>query len=121
MDTYVISFETMMRGIACKINRTVNIGFLEIFKTLSIIRMQLCSLMYTVAIKWYNATIGLRSFDKNNFNDLELMLLTTLVESFQIECITPYEVKQYIQKLNPNKSTAIDGIGPIILLQPSSV
>jgi len=54
------------------------------------------------------------------------MLLTTLVESFQTECITPYEVNQYIQKLNPNKSTGIDGIGPILLvemqfLQPSLV
>ena len=71
--------------------------------------------MYTVTTKWYNATIGIRSFDENNFNDLELMLLTTLVESFQIECITTYEVKQYIQKLNPNKSTGIDGIGQSIL------
>ena len=35
----------------------------------------------------------------NNFNDLESMLSTTLVESFQIECITPYEVNQYIKKL----------------------
>ena len=26
-------------------------------------------------------------FDKNNFNDLESMLSTTLIESFQIECI----------------------------------
>ena len=43
------------------------------------------------------------------------MLLTTLVESFQIECITPYNVKQYIQKLNPNKSTGIDGIGKVYL------
>ena len=44
------------------------------------------------------------------------MLSTTLVEYFQIECITPYEVNQYIQKLNPNKS-GIDGIGSIILKQ----
>ena len=54
-------------------------------------------------------------FGKNNFNDLGSMLSTTLVESFQIECVTPHEVNQYIQELNPNKSTGIDGIGPIIL------
>ena len=34
---------------------------------------------------------------------------------FDVECITPYEVKMIIDKLDSNKSTGIDGIGPKIL------
>ena len=34
---------------------------------------------------------------------------------FDVECIKPYEVKMIIDKLDSNKSTGIDGIGPKIL------
>ena len=34
---------------------------------------------------------------------------------FSIDIITPFEVKQIIDKLNVNKSTGLDGIGPRII------
>ena len=52
-------------------------------------------------------------FDKDSFKDLENKLNYNLKENkFELEYITPYKVSKYINKLNVNKSTGIDGIGP---------
>ena len=55
-------------------------------------------------------------FDKDTFKDLENKLNYKLKENkFELEYITPCKVSKYINKLNVNKSTGIDGIGPNIL------
>ena len=51
-------------------------------------------------------------FDKDSFKDLENKLNYNLKENkFELEYITPCKVSKYINKLNVNKSTGIDGIG----------
>ena len=55
-------------------------------------------------------------FDKDSFQDLENKLNYKLKENmFELEYITPCKVNKYIDTLNVNKSTGIDGIGPTIL------
>ena len=52
-------------------------------------------------------------FDKDSFQDLENKLNYKLKENmFELEYITPCKVNKYIDTLNVNKSTGIDGIGP---------
>jgi len=56
------------------------------------------------------------TLDKDSFQDLENKLNYKLKENmFELEYITPCKVSKYINKLNVNKSTGIDGIGPKIL------
>ena len=43
------------------------------------------------------------------------MLSTTLVESFQIECITPYEVNQYIKRLAQMSQLVLMASGKLYL------
>ena len=51
-------------------------------------------------------------FDKDSFKELENKLNYNLKENkFELEYITPCKVSKYINKLNVNKSTVIDGIG----------
>ena len=53
------------------------------------------------------------TLDKDSFQDLENKLNYKLKENmFELEYITPCKVSKYINKLNVNKSTGIDGIGP---------
>ena len=53
---------------------------------------------------------------KDNFDTLQSALNRKLGNAeFNLNYITAYEVKTYIDKLNPNKSTGLDGIGPRIL------
>jgi len=54
--------------------------------------------------------------DKDSSQDLENKLNYKLKENeFELEYITPCKVSKYINKLNVNKSTGIDGIGPNFL------
>ena len=56
------------------------------------------------------------NFDKDSLPDLENKLNYKLKENmFELEYITLCKVSRYINKLNVNKSTGIDGIGPNIL------
>jgi len=50
--------------------------------------------------------------DKDSSQDLENKLNYKLKENmFELEYITPCKVSKYINKLNVNKSTGIDGVG----------
>jgi len=50
--------------------------------------------------------------DKDSSQDLENKLNYKLKENmFELEYITPCKVSRYINKLNVNKSTGIDGVG----------
>ena len=56
------------------------------------------------------------TLDKDSFQDLENILNYKLKENmFELEYITPCKVSKYINKLNVNKSTGIDGFGPKFL------
>jgi hypothetical protein len=56
------------------------------------------------------------SFSNKNFLDLKKHLDLKLENiTFDIKFITPFEVRKIIDKLNINKSTGLDGIGPRIL------
>ena len=55
-------------------------------------------------------------FAEETFSSLKSKLDSVLQNAtFEIKYITPLEVKNIIDKLNINKSTGIDGIGPMIL------
>ena len=57
-----------------------------------------------------------KTFNENDFKDLQLNLEENLKgKHFNIQPITPFEVKSFIEKLNCSKATGIDGIGPQIL------
>ena len=52
------------------------------------------------------------SFSNKNFSDLKNQLDSKLESNiFDINFITPFEVRKIIDKLNINKSTGLDGIG----------
>ena len=51
--------------------------------------------------------------DKDSSQDLENKLNYKLkANMFELKYITPFKVSKYIDKLNVNKSTGSDGIGP---------
>lgn len=55
-------------------------------------------------------------FNETNFHSLKTMLSAKLKENtFDIKFISPMQVKRIIDKLDPKKSTGLDGIGPNIL------
>ena len=56
------------------------------------------------------------NFVKENFSELKCKLDTKLRNiEFKVQPITPFEVRKIIDKLEINKSTGLDGIGPRIL------
>ena len=53
-----------------------------------------------------------------NWNSLKRIIDTKLKhKTFEINFITPFEVKKIIEKLDNNKSTGLDGIGPKVIKQ----